>query len=184
MTSSLLRPFRYHRLKRLLPLLLVGVVGLSGCGLTDAPPPCPPAGVPSAVSNATTFVEGAGQDLTEVRYTAEVSRIGLTCDYDDDGVELTVGVEILAERGPADRARKAEIAYFIAVEQGAGNITAKEIYTVELPFEGNRRRVGVVEKLEVFVPRPVNGSYANLRIIGGLQLTESQLEYNKRISGR
>jgi hypothetical protein len=125
---------------------------------------------------------GGGQDLTEVRYSTNITGIQVTCDYDDDGVDLEVGLRIVAERGPADRERVAKISYFVAVEQGEGNITAKQVYDLSLPFEGNNRRVGTIEVLDVFVPRPPDGNFKALRILGGLQLSAEQLEYNQRIA--
>ncbi len=169
------------RVLRSAPLILAALVGLSACGLNEPPPPCPPAAVPNPLGTGTTFSPGGGQDLTEVQYSTQITGIRLTCDYRDDGVALEVGVRIVAERGPADRDRVAKISYFVAVEQGVGNITAKQVYDVSLPFEGNKRRVGTIEVLDVFVPRPPDGNFTALQILGGLQLTPEQLEYNKRI---
>ena len=162
-------------------LILAALVGFSACGLNEPPPPCPPAAVPNPLGTGTTFTPGGGQDLTEVQYSTQVTGMQLTCDYSDDGVSLEVGVRIVAERGPADRDRVAKISYFVAVEQGVGNITAKQVYDVSLPFEGNQRRVGTIEVLDVFVPRPPDGNFTALQILGGLQLTPEQLEYNTRI---
>ena len=162
-------------------LILAALVGLSACGLNEPPPPCPPAAVPNPLGTGTTFAPGGGQDLTEVQYSTQITGIQLTCDYGDEGVALEVGVRIVAERGPADRDRVAKILYFLAIEQGVGNITAKQVYDVSLPFEGNKRRVGTIEVLDVFVPRPPDGDFTDLQILSGLQLTPEQLEYNQRI---
>lgn len=170
------------RARRSVALVLVALIGLSACGLNEPPPPCPPAAVPKPLGAGTTFTPGGGQDLTEVQYSTQITGIQLTCDYGDAGVDLEVGVRIVAERGPADRDRVAKISYFVAVEQGVGNITAKQVYDLSLPFEGNKRRVGTIEVLDVFVPRPPDGNFTALQILGGLQLTPEQLEYNQRIA--
>ena len=145
---------------------------------------CPPADAVAGVERMTSFRPGGGQDLTEVAFTARVDGIESICRYDDDGVEVAMNVRLSAERGPADTAREASLSYFVAIENGPGNITAKEIYEVTLPFEGNRRRVGVVEEIDIKVPTPADKDFSGVRILVGLQITPEQLEYNRRVKGQ
>lgn len=159
--------------------VLAGLV-LIGCAGSDQPPrQCPPAGTPSPLDRVTAFRDTAGRDLTDVLYEARLDGVDAACEYDKDGVAIDLLVRIIAERGPADRERRALVRYFVAVEDGPRNVVAKQIYEIQMPFEGNNRRAGRVEELTVTVPAPENRSFADLRIQVGLQLTAEQLEFNR-----
>ncbi len=146
--------------------------------------PCPPIGSPAGLERMTVFVAGGGEDLTEVVYEARVDGVDSVCEYDESGLKLALNIRLIAERGPADAERLAAFKYFVAVEDGVGAITAKEIYDIAMPFEGNRRRVGVLEEIDVVVPTPADKSFADIRILVGLQITPEQVDYNQRRRAR
>jgi hypothetical protein len=162
-------------------LAATAALTLSACA-TDKPEErlCPPAGAVAGVERMTSFRPGGGQDLTEVAFTAQVDSVESVCQYDDEGVEVAMNIRLVAERGPADTTRQADLQYFVAIENGPGNFTAKEVYDVSLPFEGNRRRIGVVEEVDIMIPTPADKNFADIRILIGLQITPEQVEYNKR----
>ena len=166
-------------------LAAAATLALSACA-SDKPVEraCPPAAAVAGVERMTSFRPGGGQDLTEVAFTAKVDSVDSVCRYDDDGVEVAMNVLLSAERGPADTAREADLQYFVAIENGSGNFTAKEIYDVTLPFEGNRRRVGIVEEVDIMIPTPADNDFSEIRILIGLQITPEQVEYNKKTKGR
>jgi len=164
--------------------LALSAAVLSACSSTPEVRECPPAGAVAGVERMTSFRPGGGEDLTEVQFTAQIDSVDSVCEYDDEGVEVAMNVRLIAERGPADTVRKADLQYFVAIENGPGNFTAKEIYDVSLPFAGNRRRVGIVEEIDITIPTPANRSFANIRVLVGLQITTEQVEYNQRVRGR
>lgn len=179
-----------HRSRFLLPRRVctaaaaIAMLGLAACAAEGTPPPCPPAAVPTLLDTATAFTPGGGQDLTEVQSVTSITALFGECVYRSDGLEIDLSIRMIAERGPADRDRTVKTQYFVAVEDGSGNITAKQIYDLELAFEGNSRRVGRIEELTVTVPVPASGSYTGTRVLAGLQLTADQLEYNRRTQAR
>lgn len=154
-------------------------VVLASCATAAPPPPCPPAGTPATLDQVTAFRDGGGRDLTEVLYDARIDGVNTVCDYDTDGVEVGLAVRFVAERGPADRDRLAALRYFVAVERAPGDVTAKQIYDLPMPFEGNNRRVGRVEQVNIFVPAPADDDFSGLRILVGFQLSADQLDYNR-----
>lgn len=163
---------------------LAGLLALAACASNAPPPLCPPAGAVAGVERMTTFRPGGGEDLTEKVFEASIDGVDAVCEYDDDGLEMAMNVRLIAERGPADTSRQAAFQYFVAVEDGPGNITAKEIYDVVLPFEGNVRRVGTLEEVDVTVPAPQSRSFAGIRVLVGLQISREQVEYNRRTGRR
>lgn len=167
-----------------LPVAAAALLTISACTSGVVQRPCPPAGSVAGVERMTSFRPGGGEDLTDVLFEARVDGVQSVCEYDKNGVDVAMNVRLIAERGPADSARKADLKYFVAVENGSGNITAKEIYDVSLPFEGNRRRVLTIEELDVRIPRPADNNFAEIRILVGLQITAEQVDYNTRTKGR
>lgn len=157
-----------------LPVALV----LAGCSSDEAPPPCPPVGSPAPLDTVTQFEPGPGRDLTQVRFSGRVGGVDLACDYDETGVDVALKVRLVVERGPADRDRKAPLQYFVAVEDGPGNVTAKQIFDVSVPFEGNTRRVAMIDEVELRIPTP-KGGFQETRVLVGFQLTPEQLDYNR-----
>lgn len=163
----------------LLPVTLLPVVLLlAGCAGDEAPPPCPPVGAPTPLDTVTQFGPGPGRDLTQVRFTGRVDGVDLACEYDDKGVDVALKVRLVVERGPADRERKAPLQYFVAVEDGPGNVTAKQVFDVTVPFEGNIRRVAQIDEIELRIPTPKQG-FRETHVLVGFQLTQEQLDYNR-----
>ncbi|NQW09768.1 MAG: hypothetical protein HQ481_07825 [Alphaproteobacteria bacterium] len=157
---------------------------LASCASDTPPPPCPSAGTPATLDRVTAFREGGGRDLTEVLFDARIDGVNTICDYGKDGVAVDLAVRFVAERGPAERDRLAALRYFVAVERAFGEVTAKQIYDLPMPFEGNNRRVGRIEQIKVFVPVPANGSFSGVRVLVGFQLTAEQLDYNRASAAR
>ncbi|HEY9567786.1 MAG TPA: hypothetical protein VIR38_06840 [Thalassobaculum sp.] len=157
--------------------LLPAAILLSGCAADEPPPPCPPVQAPASLDRFTWF-EGGGRDLTQVLYSGRIDGVDMACEYDEEGVDLDLRVRLVVERGPADRSRQADFQYFVAIEDGVGNITAKEVFDIRAPFEGNIRRVARFDELELRIPSPPQG-FRQTRVLIGFQLTPEQLEHNR-----
>lgn len=164
---------RFH-LAALLPAILL----LAGCAADEPPPPCPQAGTPAPLDTVTQFDAGPGRDLTQVRYTGRIGGVDVACEYDEKGVDVALRVRLVVERGPADRDRKAPLQYFVAVEDGPGNVTAKQVFDVTVPFEGNIRRVAQFDEIDLRIPAPKQG-FRETHVLVGFQLTPEQLDYNR-----
>jgi hypothetical protein len=160
----------------LVPLAL----SLAGCASDGPPPPCPPAGTPAPLDSFTQFAPGGGRDLTEVQFSGRISSVQTICEYDEKGVDIDLAVDIRVERGPADKSRQADLQYFVAVEDGPGNITAKQVFDVAVPFEGNSRRLARREELSLRIPTPADRGFRQTRVLVGFQLSPEQLEFNRR----
>lgn len=161
------------------PAAIAASLLLAGCSSDEPPRLCPPVGTPAPLDSLTRFDPG-GRDLTQVLYEARISGIESTCAYDSKGVEVSLTIGLVAERGPADRERRADLRYFVAIEDGVGNVTAKEIFDASLAFEGNTRRVGRAEEIELRIPVPGDHGFSTTRLLVGFQLTPEDLEHNRR----
>ncbi len=168
---------------RNLPGLFLVLVA-AGCGMFGgakvAQLPCPQAGILKEAQRLTKFRPGAGRDLTDVVFQVRLANVRTKCTYDKSGVKIDMLVKITAERGPADKSRKAAFAYFVAIANPAGNVLARERFAARIPFVPNISRAIATEELEQIIPLPRGRSAENYRIIIGLQLTREELEFNRR----
>ena len=122
---------------------------------------------------------GTGRDLTDVEYEAAMRAPFLICEYDDNVIEATVVVNMVALRGPADEDRLAEISYFVASTNQNNREVTREEFTVQVPFEGNQTQIGVTEEVEARIPLQAGEAAADYKIYVGLRLTPDELQYNQ-----
>ncbi len=168
---------------RNLPGLFLVLVA-TGCGMFGgakvAQHPCPQAGILKDAQRLTKFLPGPGRDLTDVVFQIRLANVRTKCTYGKSGVKIDMLVDISAERGPADKSRKAVFAYFVAIANPAGTILARERFTALIPFVPNVSRAIASEELEQMIPLPRGRSAENYRIIVGLQVTREELKFNRR----
>lgn len=159
---------------------------LGACGLFDrkAPEPCPRVAILADTASVTQFRPGAGRDLTDVTYEAEITGFKGACEYKDRGetVVVTAALQIVATRGPAGSAEAVSLPFFVAVADRGQSILAKEVFQSRIEFKPGRRRAGVEEEMEQKIPlRGRRGT--DYEILVGFQLDPGQLDYNRRKRG-
>ena len=152
---------------------------LSGCGGNNGPPlPCPTTVLHPDARQMVRFND-QGRDLTDVLFEARIEDLALACDYDDGAIEAELRLRILAVRGPADRARKARIGYFVAIATREQEILTREEFQIEIPFPGNRTRIVAIEELVPRIPLKPGQSGADYLIYVGFVMTPGELQYNR-----
>jgi hypothetical protein len=165
--------------------LLLPIV--TACGMFGPAKPqfdCPiTAGVADAAV-LSKFRPGPGRDLTDVRYQVRLTDVTSECRYDSKGVDVRMRAGFALELGPANPDRKAAYEFFVAITDPNDEIVAKRIFTTPLAFPANVGYVEHVEELQQRIPLPKGGSAADYRIIIGLQLTEDELDYNRKYERR
>lgn len=173
-------------------LAVVSLLALAGCSslaaLTGAPPPppCPSVSVLKDAATVTRFVPGGGQDLIDVVNEGEITGYDLTCEYDTDKktkageVAITLGLHILATRGPADRQRQAPFRYFIAITDPDRNVLGKQVFDIAVSFTGNATAIPVRdEPVPMKIPLAVGKTGRDFEIFTGFQLTPDEVNYNR-----
>jgi hypothetical protein len=98
-------------------------------------------------------------------------------------VTLDLQIAFAAERGPAERTRKASLPYFVAIVDGERNIVAKENFSADFEWTDNRPRTGRVDQWEPYIPLKSNFDGPSFQVLVGFQLTAEQVAWNRAQRG-
>ncbi len=170
---------------RILLAALATTLLAAGCDQTKRqPPPCPAIIVVGETAELTQFRPGPGRDLTDVVAEGRIDRFDGFCETDRkrDGtgeVKVELQIFVVVARGPANTTRTASYEYFVAVADKSERILAKQTFSAEVAFEGNRNRLTAFETLEQKIPLTVNQDGGAFTVYVGFQLTTDQLAYNR-----
>ncbi len=167
-------------------VLLSGVVlasceSITAIGEEEAVFFCPEVVKISDATRQTKF-KGQSQDFSEVEFEAELRTAEVafcTLDTDDQILNTAVKLQFFAKRGLADQERQARLRYFVAIATQSRRIIAREEFTLDIPFEGNRTRVAAAEELEPSIPLRAGQDGDEFVIFVGLVLAPDELEYNR-----
>ena len=167
----------------LLALLALATAGvLAACETAPAVTRCPELRLLGDAESITRF-RGDGQDITDVLLEAEFTRSRGECTVNDETIELTVVIEILARRGPASQETIGQFSYFVAVVDRDRNILQRAALRGAVDFSGNRSRVPYIKDIDISIPLPAADQRANsYTILFGFEMTPAELEYNRRQS--
>lgn len=152
---------------------------LAGCASGDKRLACPSVSLVRDLDRVTVFAATDSTDLTDVAYSARFDALGATCDHGRRGVVIDTSFLLVALRGPADTERLAKLNYFVAITGPDGAVIAKEIFSTEIPFADNRRRVALREEVEPYIPYSREHPLEQYRVLIGFQLDGAQVTYNQ-----
>jgi len=163
---------------------LAGIAVLSACASEPETRPCPQAVVLKDAARQVKF-NGAGRDLTDVLFEAQIAAGRMVCEYDENELDVDLQVTVTAATGPANGDRLANIRYFVAVAQTNQadrtdqTVLARESFDIAIPFPGNRTRVSGLEEIGQIIQLPEGLDGGDYRIYVGLELSHEELEYNR-----
>jgi hypothetical protein len=166
---------------------LVAALALAGCETLGSivtptvPPPCPAFAKVEDAAKLTRFT-GAGRDLTDVLFEAELTDIAAACSYSGDTIDVASRIRFVISRGPADTARRADFRYFVAVSTRDKKIVGREVFDSSVEFPGNHTRASVIEELEQEIPIREGEEGVRYVIFFGFELTEDELAFNRKLA--
>ncbi len=174
--------------RRLVPVLAAALL-LSACETTvfdsdsddpsAAPPPCPRVAVVDDARRLTRF-QGAGRDVTDVLFEAELQPPRSSCVYRESGeIAISMLVPMVVGVGPANQDGMAKFNYFVAIARGE-QILVRQRFDVEVEFEGNETRVGYADELEQVIPLQGDELGNSYVVYVGIELTPAEMEFNRQ----
>ncbi len=161
--------------------VLAFAVALAACSSDEEIAlPCP-AIAPLPDTTEMTRFNGAGRDLTDVDFSAQISNVNFVCDYEETSIEMNMQVVFEASRGPANESGEAQFTYFVAISKSEtpDKVLTRQEFPVTVEFEGNRRRLLFLDELEQRFPIAEGEDGNSYVIYLGLLLSRAELDYNR-----
>ena len=84
------------------------------------------------------------------------------------------------QEGPSAQNRQASFNYFVALIGPGNRIVAREEFTADFKFEGNRTRLAGVEELRQRAGLTTETA-AGYQVAVGIALSPEELDYNRRL---
>lgn len=154
--------------------------GLASCALEPVPP-CPEVRIDANTAGYTVFKPGGGVDITDIAYEAEIVSFEGTCQFDDDGVEVTMDMDMMISGGPAVEPGAIDLYYFVAIPRFHPDPSGKKVFNrrYTIPSGGARRERITESNIRVYIPLESEIIAGGYDIYLGFQLTDEQLEHNR-----
>ncbi len=169
--------------------LAVAALAVSSCGLLDEQKryPCPKAFVLNDAGSLVRFKPGAGRDITDILFEAQIGDFVGTCEYDEKkkkGVTLEMNVVIDLRRGPASRTPNVDFEYFVAIPSFLPKPEGKSVFPVKGLFEQDQTRMVYRDAVRLFIPLDDPNDGVGLEVVVGFQLTPEEIQFNKSMRRR
>ena len=147
---------------------------------------CPEYLVLADAATVTKFRDGPGRDLVDINYDSEITGVRLGCESNIDrktkegSMDVDVTLLFSANRGPANRNRKARFDYIISVVNPEREVLDRQAFPLVVTFPGNKSRVQFASNPVVFtLPITSQWRIRYYRIFVALKLTRKELTYNR-----
>ncbi|MCA8927462.1 MAG: hypothetical protein KDC18_05280 [Alphaproteobacteria bacterium] len=147
-------------------------------GPKPEPTACPTYGMLRDGASFTRYRAGAPPDPTNVELAAQIVDVSAGCVLQPEPrqIEMTLGLRVLATRGPAAGAAEQRLAYIVAVTDANNTFLNRQVYPLAATFTGNSRQAGFEEVLNLNFPLAEKQSANDFRVYVSLQLTPDELK--------
>jgi hypothetical protein len=162
-----------------LALSLLALTAMTACSSNEeagAPAPaCPRAFIIDAAARMAVPPPSVSEDPQALRYVAALSDIRSDCRHSGSAVEVDLGFNLLAQRGPALEADRVNLAYFVATIGPDQSILDKQTFDAEIRFAEGRQVAGTFEALTLRLPTASSAADALPQLYVGFQLDPAEL---------
>jgi hypothetical protein len=159
-------------------------LALSACSTDRKHGLCPTASVLSNTANATVFRDKMSGDPSGILYEVAVTGVTTDCSFDkDEGTaDSSVTVTFRATRTPTGDAAEYSVPYYLAITRDSTTIVSKQILAATLTFQPGEASTTFTANVPSTVVRLDNGKKPyDYAFLTGLQMTQAQLDYNKKM---
>ncbi len=148
---------------------------LAACASTppppQAPPACPAALLLEGAERTTSYRPGSDRSPSALRYLAVLTHLQSACHYDDQGVDVDLGLDLIAQHGPAATGDPVELTYFVATIGPDRQVLSKQLFDSEIVFAKDEDLAGVAEQLTLRLPSVTPEQASGYSLFLGFQLT-------------
>jgi len=163
--------------------IALGLALVAACALSAEAKParakpaaqtCPHVGFLADAAKLTDFDGGS-----KIQFQASLGSEALQCVVKGGVVHLRVKFKVTGNLQADAKTDTRKLPYFVAVMQGS-QVLAKQVYSVDIPFNGNARTVSVEERINrVDIPIGKGWVADDYEVMIGFQLTREQVAYNR-----
>lgn len=175
----------FRRAAKLRPGLRAAGVALAALLLaacaSNPPLPPPPAVCPTALildgaERTTSYRPSDERSPSALRYLAVLTHLRSSCRYSDQGVDVDLALDLIAERGPASTGDPVQLTYFVATIGPNREILSKQLFDSEITFAKDEDLAGVAEQLTLRLPPLAPEQVQDYDLFLGFQLDDAQLQ--------
>lgn len=157
---------------------------LSACiGGGESTIACPSVRVLQDLDELTRFNPGPGRDPTDVRIEAWISRVTGECTLDEADLSIDLRIEIGTRQGPANKSKRVEIRYFVAIADTEQNILSRRGFVAKVPY-ASRKTISFADVLTLNIPVNPGEAGGGYTIFVGLELSKDELRFNRNRAKR
>jgi hypothetical protein len=141
-------------------------------------PTCPRVAVGDDVDYVARF-DGKGSLRQNLLYAVKMDVPNGVCFLNEDSIDVEMRVPIRIERGPAMEDREINFEYWVAIARTDKTILARQSYQAGMELKLDE--IGhITDEFDQTIPIKPGENGNNFVIIVGLELTEEELDYNRR----
>jgi hypothetical protein len=152
---------------------------LAACASSETEPPvaaaCPAALLLDGAERTTSY-RGGERSPDALQYLAVLTHLQSSCSYNDQGVDVDLALDLIAQRGPAGTQDSVPLTYFIATIGPNRQILSKQLLDSQIEFTKGEDLAGVAEQLTLRLPAVTPEQAAAYNLYLGFQLDDAQLE--------
>ncbi len=170
-----------------LAMIVLLSLAISGCSVFSSDKylaACPKFLMLGQGDNLVKFLPGPGRDVTDVQFEADIIDFAGSCEHDPKGVSVELNIAFAVKRGPANKQRRADFSYFVAIPKFYPAKEGKRIFRIAVGFQANQSRVIYRDVIDMRIPLKPKEIGANYEVYLGLELSEAELNYNRNRTGR
>jgi hypothetical protein len=175
------------RISRKLAMVVLLSLATAGCGMFGSDKyraPCPNFLLLGQGDKLVKFLPGPGRDVTDVQFEAKIIDFAGSCEHDPKGVSVALNIAFSVKRGPANKARRADFSYFVAIPKFYPAKEGKRSFPVAVGFQPNQNRMIYRDVIEMQIPLKPQEIGANYDVYLGFELSKTELDYNRNRTGR
>lgn len=165
-------------------LIALSALLLCSCSTDRKRGLCPNASILANTSQLTAFRDKMEGDPSGVVFEVTLSGVTANCSFDpDEGTaDSNVGLTFRATRTPTGMAAEYSVPYYVAVTRDSTTIVSKKVYSASFAFRPGESSTTFSADISSVPIRLDNGKKPyDYGILAGLQLTQVQLDYNKKM---
>jgi hypothetical protein len=151
----------------------------AGCGSSGAAGPqlpCPTVLLLKGAERTADYRPGPGTRPADLRHLAVMTDLVSACRYDEAGVDVGLGFDMIAEQGPAYPGGPLQLTYFVATVAPDQEVWSKELLTSEIMFPADQNLAGNSEQMTVRLPDVGPEAGAAYRVYLGFQLDDAEMQ--------